>query len=140
MSREVVIVSACRTPIGKMSGQFKDIAARDLAITAGAEAIKRAGVDTTIIDEIVMGEVLAGMQGSLPAAQVGHRLGLGAHIGAVTINQNCASSMRALEIASDHIALGKTDIALVVGVESMTNAPYMLAKARMGYRRGARSI
>jgi len=140
MSREVVIVSACRTPIGKMSGQFKDIAARDLAITAGTEAIRRAGIDAKIIDEIVMGEVLAGMQGSLPAAQVGQRIGLGPHVGAVTINQNCASSMRALEIASDHIALGKTDIALVVGVESMTNAPYMLAKARMGYRMGESTI
>ena len=133
-SREVVIVSACRTPIGKMSGQFKDISARDLAITAGSEAIKRAGVDPKIIDEIIMGEVLAGMQGSLPAMQVGHRLGFGAQATGVTVNQNCASSMRALEIASDHIMLGKTDIALVVGVESMTNAPYLLAKARNGYR------
>ena len=133
-SREVVIVSACRTPIGKMSGQFKDISARDLAITAGSEAIKRAGVDPKIIDEIIMGEVLAAMQGSLPAMQVGHRLGFGPHATGVTVNQNCASSMRALEIASDHIMLGKTDIALVVGVESMTNAPYLLAKARNGYR------
>ena len=132
--REVVIVSACRTPIGKMSGQFKDISARDLALTAGSEAIKRAGVDPQIIDEIIMGEVLAAMQGSLPAMQVGHRLGLGPHATGVTVNQNCASSMRALEIASDHIMLGKTDIALVVGVESMTNAPYLLAKARNGYR------
>lgn len=132
--RDVVIVSACRTPIGKMSGQFKDVSARDLAITAGAEAIKRAGVDPKLIDEIIMGEVLAGMQGSLPAMQVGHRLGLGSHATGVTVNQNCASSMRALEIASDHIMLGKTDIALVVGVESMTNAPYLLSKARNGYR------
>ncbi|MBP1758101.1 MAG: hypothetical protein H6Q61_350 [Firmicutes bacterium] len=132
--REVVIVSACRTPIGKMSGQFKDISARDLAITAGSEAIKRAGVDPQIIDEIIMGEVLAAMQGSLPAMQVGHRLGFGDHATGVTVNQNCASSMRALEIASDHIMMGKTDIALVVGVESMTNAPYLLAKARGGYR------
>ena len=140
MLREVVIVSACRTPIGKMSGQFKDISARDLAITAGTEAIRRAGIDANIIDEIVMGEVLAGMQGSLPACQVGARIGLGAHIGGVTVNQNCASSMRALEIACDHIALGKTDIGLVVGVESMTGAPYMLSKARQGYRMGEASM
>ncbi len=136
MSREVVIVSACRTPIGKMSGQFKDLSARDLAMVAGAAAIERAGIDATTIDEIVMGEVLAGMQGSLPAAQVAQRIGLGAHIGAVTINQNCASGMRSLEIACDHVALGKTDIGLVVGVESMTNAPYLLDKARLGYRMG----
>lgn len=138
--REVVIVSACRTPIGKMSGQFKDITARTLALTAGAEAIKRAGIDPLIIDEICMGEVMTGMQGSLPAAQVGHRLGMSEHIGAVTINQNCASSMRALEIACDHVAIGKTDIGLVVGVESMTNAPYMLEKARNGYRMGESKI
>ncbi len=140
MSREVVIVSACRTAIGKMSGQFKDVSARDLAITAGTEAIRRAGIDAKIVDEIVMGEVLAGMQGSLPACQVGARIGLGDHIGGVTVNQNCASGMRALEIACDHVACGKTDIGLVVGVESMTNAPYMLAKARLGYRMGESSI
>jgi len=140
MSREVVIVSACRTPIGKMSGQFKDIAARDLAILVGGEAIKRAGVDVKIIDEIVMGQVFGGMQGSLPACQVGARLGMSPDIGGVTVNQNCASSMRALEIACDHIMLGKTEIGLVVGVESMTNAPYMLAKARLGYRMGESTI
>ena len=138
--KDVVIVSACRTPIGKMSGQFKDVSARDLAITAGTEAIKRAGIDAKLIDEIVMGEVLAGMQGSLPAMQVASRIGLDARIGGVTVNQNCASGMRALEIACDHIALGKTDIGLVVGVESMTNAPYMLAKARGGYRMGDSTI
>lgn len=138
--KDVVIVSACRTPIGKMSGQFKDVAARDLAITAGTEAIKRARIDAKLIDEIVMGEVLAGMQGSLPAMQVASRIGLDTRIGGVTVNQNCASGMRALEIACDHIALGKTDIGLVVGVESMTNAPYMLAKARGGYRMGDSTI
>ena len=138
--REVVIVSACRTAIGKMSGQFKDVSARDLAITAGSEAVKRAGIDAKIIDEIVMGEVLAGMQGSLPACQVAARIGLSSDIGGVTVNQNCASSMRALEIACDHVMLGKTDIGLVVGVESMTNAPYMLAKARNGYRMGEATL
>ncbi|MDF2838916.1 MAG: hypothetical protein K0S60_619 [Evtepia sp.] len=140
MSREVVIVSACRTPIGKMSGQFKDVSARDLAMIAGTEAIKRAGIDATIIDEIVMGEVLAAMQGSLPACQVGARIGLSPDIGGVTVNQNCASGMRALEIACDHIMLGKTEIGLVVGVESMTNAPYLLAKGRGGYRMGDAQI
>ncbi len=140
MSREVVIVSACRTAIGKMSGQYKDVTARNLAITAGKEAVARAGIDPLIIDEIVMGEVLAGMQGSLPACQVAARIGLGDHIGGVTVNQNCASGMRALEIACDHIMLGKTDIGLVVGVESMTGAPYMLEKARLGYRMGESSI
>ena len=97
--RDVVIVSACRTAIGKFQGQFKDVPARELAITAGKEAIRRAGVDINTIDEIVMGECYTAMQGSLPARQVSMRIGLPIESSAVTVNQNCASGMRALEIA-----------------------------------------
>lgn len=136
-TKDVVIVSACRTAIGKFQGEFKDLPARTLAITAGAEAIKRAGLDPKQIDEIVMGEVFTGMQGSLPARQVSMRLGMDVRSNAVTVNQNCASGMRALEIACNDIQLGKTDIGLVVGVESMTNAPFLLQQGRMGYRMGS---
>lgn len=134
--RDVVIVSACRTAIGKFQGQFKDVSARELAITAGKEAIRRAGIDINTIDEIVMGECCTAMQGSLPARQVSMRIGLPIESSAVTVNQNCASGMRALEIACNNIQLGKTDIGLVVGVENMTQAPFLLPKARMGYRMG----
>ena len=134
--RDVVIVSACRTAIGKFQGQFKDVSARELAITAGKEAIRRAGIDINTIDEIVMGECYTAMQGSLPARQVSMRIGLPIESSAVTVNQNCASGMRALEIACNNIQLGKTDIGLVVGVENMTQAPFLLPKARMGYRMG----
>lgn len=134
--RDVVIVSACRTAIGKFQGQFKDVSARELAVAAGKEAISRAGVDISTIDEIVMGECYPHMQGSLPARQVSMRIGLDISSSAVTVNQNCASGMRALEIACQNIQLGKTDIGLVVGVENMTQAPFMLPKARMGYRMG----
>ena len=134
--RDVVIVGACRTAIGKNMGQFKDVQARDLAICAGTEAIKRAGIDPKQCDEIVMGECFLGMQGSLPARQVSMRIGLDETSNACTVNQNCASGMRAMDIAANNILLGKSDISLVVGVESMTNAPYLLAKARMGYRMG----
>ena len=134
--RDVVIVSACRTAIGKNMGQFKDVQARDLAICAGSEAIKRAGIDPKQCDEIVMGECFTGMQGSLPARQVSMRIGLDETSNACTVNQNCASGMRAMDIAANNILLGKSDISLVVGVESMTNAPYLMAKARMGYRMG----
>ena len=134
--RDVVIVSACRTAIGKFQGQFKDVSARDLAITAGKEAIRRAGIDINTIDEMVMGECYLGMQGSLPARQVSMRIGLPVESSAVTVNQNCASGMRAMEIACHNIMLGKTDIGLVVGVENMTQAPFLLPKARMGYRMG----
>ncbi|NLF45795.1 MAG: thiolase family protein [Syntrophomonadaceae bacterium] len=134
MLQDVVIVGACRTAIGKFMGSLKDISALQLAMTAGKGAIERAGISPDIIDEIVMGQVFPHMQGSLPSRQVGLALGLPFRSGACNVNQNCASGMRALEIACHNIMLGKTQIALVVGTESMTNAPYMLPKARMGYR------
>ena len=138
--REVVIVSACRTPIGKFNGALASVSARDLAITAGKEAIRRAGIDASLVDEIVMGELYTAMQGSLPARQVGIRIGLPVRSNAVSVNQNCASGMRALEIVCDDILLGKTDIGLAVGVESMTNSPYLLPKGRNGYRMGPGTI
>ena len=138
--QDVVIVSACRTPIAKFLGSLKDVQAIDLGIIVAKEAIKRAGIQPDIIDEIVMGEVYPHMQGSLPARQVGMAAGLPVRSNACNVNQNCASGMRALDIALNHIQLGKTDVALVVGVESMTNAPYMIPKARMGYRMGPGSI
>lgn len=138
--REVVIVSLCRTAIAKFMGSLKDVQAKELAITAGKAAIERAGISPDIIDELVMGQVYPHMQGSLPSRQVAMALGLPVRSCAVNINQNCASGMRAMEIACNDIMLGKTDIALVIGVESMTNVPYMLPKARMGYRMNAGTI
>jgi len=139
-TNEVVMVSAARTAIGKFMGSLKDVPARDLAMTAGKAAIERSGVPADQIDEICMGQLYTGMQGSLPANQVGKRLGLPHHAGAVSINQNCSSGMRALEIAAHNIMLGKTEIGLVVGVESMTNAPYLIPNARLGYRMGPGQI
>jgi acetyl-CoA C-acetyltransferase len=133
---DVVMVSACRTAIGDFLGSLKSVNARDLAICVGKEAIKRAGTKPELIDEICMGQVYSGMQGSLPARQVSMRIGLPHESSAVSVNQNCASGMRALEIAAHNIMLGKTESSLVIGVESMTNAPYLLPKARQGYRMG----
>ncbi len=138
--KEVVMISACRTPIARFMGSLKDISSKELAITAAKEAIKRAGISADIIDELVLGMIYPHGQGSLPARQVAMAVGLPFRSNACNVNQNCASGMRALEIACDHIALGKIDIALVVGAESMTNAPYMLKNARMGYRMGPGSI
>lgn len=138
--RDVVMVSGCRTAIGDFLGSLKDVTARDLAIAAATEAIQRANIPPGIIDEIVMGQIYTGMQGSLPARQVALRVGLPFRSSAVNVNQNCASGMRAVEIASHSIMLGKTDVALVVGVESMSNAPYLIPKARAGYRMGPGSI
>lgn len=133
---EVVMVSACRTPIGDFLGSLKDVRANELSVIAGREAIKRAGIDPGIIDELVMGMVLHHGNGSLPPRQVAMALGLPVRSGACMVNQNCASGMRAVEIAAHNIMLGKTDVALVIGTESMSNIPYILQKARAGYRMG----
>lgn len=138
--KEVVIVSATRTAIGKFMGSLKDVSARELAITAANSAIKRSSIPAEMIDEICMGQLYGGMQGSLPARQVSLRVGLPYRSSAVSVNQNCTSGMRALEIACHNIMLGATEIGLVVGVESMTNAPYLLPKGRMGYRMGQGTI
>lgn len=138
--KNVVMVSARRTAIGKFMGGLKNVSARELAITVGNAALDRAGISPEIVDEIVMGQLYTGMQGSLPARQVSMRIGLPHRSGALSVNQNCSSGMRALEIAVHNIMLGKTEIGLVVGVESMTNAPYLLPKGRMGYRMGAGKI
>ncbi len=135
-TKDVVIVSLCRTPIARFQGTLKDVSVKDLAITAGTEAIKRAGIPASSIDEMVLGQIYPHFQGSLPSRQVAMALGLPVTSNACNVNQNCASGMRALEIICDKIALGKIDIGLVIGAESMTNAPYMLEKARMGYRMG----
>jgi acetyl-CoA C-acetyltransferase len=131
---EVVIVSGCRTAIGKFQGGFKDVPAKELAIAVGKEAIKRAGIQADIIDEIVVGQVYQHNQGSMVCRQIGLACGLPIESNACGVNQNCTSGMRALDIACANIQLGRTDIALVVGVESMTNVPYLLPKARSGYR------
>ncbi len=139
-TKDVVIVSACRTAIGKFLGGLSDVPARDLAITAAKHAIERAGIEADTIDEICMGQVYGGMQGSLPARQVAMRVGLPHRSSSVCVNQNCASGMRALEIACHNIMLGNTEIALVVGVENMTQIPYLIPKGRMGYRMGPGTI
>jgi len=139
-TKEVVIVSGCRTPIARFMGTLKDVSAKELAITAGAEAIKRAGISADAVDELVLGQIYPHFQGSLPSRQIAMALGLPVRSNACNVNQNCASGMRALEIVCDHVALGKIDVGLVIGAESMTNAPYMMNKARMGYRMGPGSI
>ena len=105
---EVVMVSACRTAIGRFMGSLKDVSSRELSLTVGREAIARAGITADIIDEICVGQVFPHGCGSLPARQVSIRLGLPARSGAVNVNQNCTSAMRALEIACHNIMLGKT--------------------------------
>ncbi len=133
---EVVMVSACRTPIGSYGGTLQPVRANELSKTSGAEAIKRAGIDPGQIDELMLGMCLHHGNGSLPARIVAMGLGLDPRSAASMVNQNCASGMRALEIASMGLALGKNEIALVIGTESMSNIPYIAQNARWGARMG----
>ena len=133
----VVMVGACRTAIGKFLGVLQDAPARELAVITAGEAVRRAGIPAENIDEICMGQVYGAMQGSLPARQVGLEVGLPVESGAVNINQNCASGMRALEVAAHNIMLGNSNVSLVVGVENMSATPYLLPKGRTGYRMNA---
>lgn len=133
---EVVMVSACRTPIGDYGGSLKSIRANDLSVIAVKEAIKRAGIDTSLVDELTMGMCLHHGNGSCPARIVAIKSGLEERTAAVMINQNCSSAMRAMEIAAHNLMLGNTEVAVVVGTESMSNIPYILQNARWGYRMG----
>jgi len=133
---EVVIVSACRTPIGAYGKSLLPVRANELAIIAGTEAIKRAGLDPKQIDEHVEGHALPQGNGSLPARIVAMGIGLDPSTTASMVNQNCASGMRAMEIAAMGLALGKNEIALVTGTESMSNSAYLSLTTRWGARMG----
>lgn len=133
---EVVMVSACRTPIGDFLGSLKSVRANELSVVTATEAINRAGIDPKMVDEIVLGMCLHHGNGSLPPRQVALAVGMDARSGSTMLSQNCASGMRALEVAAHSLALGKTDIALVVGTESMSNIPYILQQGRSGFRMG----
>ncbi|MGV8073207.1 MAG: thiolase family protein [Syntrophobacteraceae bacterium] len=136
----IVIVGAARTAIGSFLGMYKDVSPIDLGIVVAKAAMERAGVKPEQIDEVLCGMVhKAGVKGN-PARQIQLKVGVPKESGAVTIEQQCSSSMRALEIASQQILLGKLDIALVVGAECMTFAPHLLMNVRGGYRLGAQQV
>lgn len=134
--RDAVIVSACRTAIGSFNGQFADITAVDLGIAAVTEAIKRAGVPVDQIDEVIMGHVLQAGCGENTARQVALHSGIPQEVPAFTLNKLCGSGMRAISLASQQIKLGDADIIVAGGMESMSNAPYSIAKGRRVYRMG----
>lgn len=134
--RDVVVVGMARSPIGSFCGALSSIPAVELSKIVAQAAIDRAGIKPEIIDEVTLGTVYKhGMKGN-PARQVQIDLGIPAEGSACTIEQQCASSMRALEIAVQQIQLGKTDAALVCGVESMSNVPHMVLGLRNGIKKG----
>jgi len=132
----IVILGARRTPIGAMLGTFAAVAAPALGAAALRAAIASAGANPASIDEVVMGCVLPAGQGQAPARQAALAAGVPASVAATTINKMCGSGMKAVMLAADQLAAGGAGLVLAGGMESMTNAPYLLPKARAGYRMG----
>ncbi len=134
--KKAVIVSAARTPIGSFGGALAPLSAVDLGIIAVKEAIKRAGIDPNIIEEVYFGNVLGAGLGQNVARQVSLGSGLNIETPALTINMVCGSGLRAVSMAAQFVESGQCDVILCGGTESMTNAPYLLPKARWGQRMG----
>lgn len=134
--REVVIVSAARTPIGTFGGSLAGVSAVDLGVTAAKEAIKRAGIDPALIDDVIIGNILSAGLGQNVARQIAIYSGIPETVTAMTINKLCGSGLRAVSMAAQFIMLGDAEVILAGGTESMSNAPYLLPKARFGYRMG----
>jgi len=131
-----VIVSAVRTPTGKFLGALKDFTAPQLGALVVAEAVRRAGIDPTIVDECIMGNVVSAGLGQNPARQAALRGGLPDHVAALTINKVCGSGLKAVMLAAQGIATGDVDIVVAGGMESMSNCPYLLPGVREGLRMG----
>lgn len=136
MNDPIVIVSAARTPMGSFQGDFASLAAHDLGGAAIAAAVSRAGIAPELVDEVIFGNCLMAGQGQAPARQALLKGGLPMSTGAVTMSKMCGSGMRAAMFAHDMLLAGSTEVMVAGGMESMTNAPYLLQKARGGYRIG----
>ena len=134
--KEAVIISAVRTPVGKFLGALKSFKATDLGAIVVREAVKRAGVKPEDIDEVIMGCVIQAGLGQNPARQAALHGGLPDKVSAVTVNKVCGSGLKAVMMAAQGVQLGDTEIVVAGGMESMSNAPYFLPKAREGYRLG----
>ena len=132
----VVIVSAARTPMGGMMGSLSDVRAPDLCATSIKAAIERAGLKADDVDEVVMGCVLPAGLGQAPARQASRAAGIPDAAGATTINKMCGSGMKAVMLAHDQILAGSANVMVAGGMESMSQAPYILPKARQGMRMG----
>ena len=141
---DIVIVSAVRTPVGKFQGSFSDLSATQLGAIAVREAVKRAGIDPAkidqCIDECIMGNVVSAGLGQNPARQAALNGGLLPEVSALTINKVCGSGLKAVALAAQSIQTGNAEIVVAGGMESMTNAPYLLPQGRSGFRMGNASV
>ena len=134
--REAVIVSAVRTPTGKFLGALKEFSATQLGALVVREAVARAGIDPSSVDECIMGNVIQAGNGQNPARQAALHGGLAEHVAALTINKVCGSGLKAVMLAAQGIATGDIEVAVAGGMESMSNAPYLLPRVREGLRMG----
>src|SRR3954469_14544092 len=137
---DVVIISGCRTPVGKFQGSLSDLKATELGAIVVREAVKRANLDPKQVNECIMGNVVSAGLGQNPARQAAIFGGLPPEVGAMTINKVCGSGLKAVGLAAQAIQTGNSDIVVAGGMESMTNAPYLLPNARKGYRLGNAQI
>ena len=131
-----VILGGARTPFGRLSGSLASKTSVELGGIAIGAAIDRSGVSRDDVEHVIMGQVLQGGVGQIPARQAAFRAGLDKAVTAETINRVCGSGMRAVTLADSLIRVGDYDVVLAGGMESMSNAPYILRKARTGYRMG----
>ena len=134
--RESVIVGAARLPTGKFLGALKSLPATDLGARVVREAVARAGIEPERVDECILGNVVSAGAGQAPARQAAIRGGLGDHVAALTVNKVCGSGLKAVMLAAQGIATGDIDVAVAGGMESMSNCPYLLTRAREGMRMG----
>src|SRR5713226_8371992 len=134
--KQPVIISAVRTPVGKFLGALKDFKATDLGALVVREAVARAGVKPEDVDEVIMGCVIQAGLGQNPARQAALLGGLPPAVSAVTVNKVCGSGLKAVMMAAQGIQLGDTDVVVAGGMESMSNAPYLIKEGREGYRLG----
>ena len=133
---DVVILSGCRTPVGKFQGSLSDFTAPQLGALVVREAVKRSGLDPALVDECIMGNVVSAGLGQNPARQAAIYGGLSPATGAMTINKVCGSGLKSVALAAQAVQTGNSSIVVAGGMESMTNAPYLLPQARKGYRLG----
>src|SRR6266853_1295450 len=136
----IVIVSAARTPMGAFQGELKDFAAPQLGAAAIRAAVERARIKPEDVQEVIMGNVLPAGQGQAPTRQASLKAGLPLAVGCTTVNKMCGSAMKAAMFAHDLIVAGSAEIVVAGGMESMTNAPYLMPKARSGYRMGHQTV
>src|SRR5216117_389708 len=139
-SDDVVIISACRTPVGKFQGSLSDLSAPQLGAIVVREAVLRAKLDPKQVDECIMGNVVSAGLGQNPARQAAIFGGLPPEVGAMTVNKVCGSGLKAVGLAAQAVKTGDSSIVVAGGMESMTNAPYLLPQARKGYRLGNAQI